>query len=696
MATAPGASVREPAAREPSAAVRIGDMRLWLMAFITSILICMAYAAIASGHVVARNVLYSVAEIGAILAIAIGVRRYRPNARHAWLLVAGGLFMFWIGDLLWAVYEIGGRDPYPSLADIFYIAGYPLLAGGLFVATRRRMPIIDIRAPIDAAIVAASALLFEWFYVIGPTLSDSTLSWQETVVTIAYPVLDVIVLAVAVRFVMGRGWNVVALRLLVLGLGLTLLGDALYSLDVVSRLNSYIYAVDTMLLAGVLLIGLAGLHPSMTAFTAEASEPEERAHVRRLILLAVVCFLPPILLIVQALQGKPLYLPATLTAMVLLAGLVIARFTYMTTSASRAADREAALSRYSAQLLRSNGKDELLRVASRATIELVGEGQGWLVQTGSDPPSTGQAITVPVEVRGEVPAVLVADVKPPSVRSVRDSLTTIAAELSLALEREHLLDRLRQAAEALTEQNEQLRELDRMKDQFVSSVSHELRTPLTSMVGYLELVLGGETGPVQAEQRRFLEIVSRSCDRLNRLVDDILFVARVDAGHLSLERQLVDLRRLAAESVETARGAAAGKQIDVRFSDDNGLPPVCVDPTRMTQLFDNLLSNAIKFTPEHGTVSVTISRRGDDAHVEVADTGVGIPERECGRLFDRFFRASTAASAPGTGLGLPIVKSIVEAHGGMISVESEERVGTTFFIDLPLEADVPLKPTSRR
>jgi hypothetical protein len=379
MATAPSASVREPAA----AAARMGDMFLWRAALVASILICVAYVPVAATSVVGRNVLYNAAELGAIVAIVFGVLRYRPRGARAWLLVAGGLVSFWIGDFIWAVYEIGGRDPYPSPADIFYLAGYPLLAAGLVVAIKRRMPIIDTRAPIDAAIVAVSVLLFQWVYVIGPALADSTLSAKESAVTITYPVADVIVLAVAVRFVMSRDWNVTALRLLVLGLGLTLLGDMLYSLDFVTQGNAHVNTVDTMLLAGVLLIGLAGLHPTMTAFTAEATELEERAPVARLILIASVCLLPPAVLIVQGIRGKPLYLAATLTVMVLLAGLVVGRFTYMTTRAGRAADREAALSRYSAELLRSNGRDELFTVANRATIELVGDGEGRLVRSSA-------------------------------------------------------------------------------------------------------------------------------------------------------------------------------------------------------------------------------------------------------------------------------------------------------------------------
>jgi signal transduction histidine kinase len=681
-------------ARAPSVVRKTGDVRRgnampWRAALAASILICAAYPVVASDHVVARNILYNAAELGAIVAIVLGVHYHRPRAPHAWLLVGAGIVMLFVGDTIWGVYEIRGLDPYPSSADIFYLASYPLFAAGLLVATSKRMPLIDRRAPIDAAIVAVSALLFDWFYVIGPTLSDSTLSWQKTGVTIAYPVADVIVLAVAARFVMGRSWNVPALRLLVLGLGLTLLGDVVYSVGIVDSQSSYGNLVDAMLLGGVLLIGVAALHPSMTMFTAETTEPDERPQVGRLILLGTVCLIPPILVIVQAIRDKPLYLAATLTAMVLLANLVVARFSYLAARAGRAADREATLSRYSAQLLGAKGTDELIAVASQATTELAGDGQGRLILTGSEPPTTGHAITVPVEVRGEIPATLVADVKPARIGRVRHSLTTVAAELSLALEREHLLDSLRRAADTLAEQNERLRELDRMKDQFVSSVSHELRTPLTSMIGYLELILDGDVGPVPDQQRHFLEIVNRNCERLNRLVDDILFVARVDAGRLSLEHKWLDLSRLAADSAETARGAAAAKQIDIRVHADETLPLVWADPTRMTQLLDNLLSNAVKFTPPNGTVSLTTSRHGDAARLRVSDTGVGIPEQEIPKLFDRFFRASTSVATPGTGLGLSIVKSIIEAHGGTISVESTAQRGTTFSVELPAHANTP-------
>jgi signal transduction histidine kinase len=131
---------------------------------------------------------------------------------------------------------------------------------------------------------------------------------------------------------------------------------------------------------------------------------------------------------------------------------------------------------------------------------------------------------------------------------------------------------------------------------------------------------------------------------------------------------------------------AAREEIELRLDAEPGMRPLVADPTRVTQLVDNLISNAVKFTPSGGTVVVTVAMRDDMAHLAVRDTGVGITRDELDRLFDRFFRASTSAVASGTGLGLSIVKSIVDAHRGKIAVESELDAGTTFLVDLPLNA----------
>jgi signal transduction histidine kinase len=240
------------------------------------------------------------------------------------------------------------------------------------------------------------------------------------------------------------------------------------------------------------------------------------------------------------------------------------------------------------------------------------------------------------------------------------------------------------AQRQLALKNEQLVEADRLKDEFVALISHDLRTPLTSIMGYLELVLDDHN--LSEEQRGYLSIVDRNADRLLRLVNDLLFVARLEAGQLDLHPAELDLAAVVRQSVAEAepRAAARGVELACEASD---VPAVNADKGRMFQLLDNLVSNAIKFTPEGGDVRVSLARVNGFVRLEVADTGIGVDADEQQRLFERFFRASTASDQqiPGTGLGLYIARAIVEAHEGSISVESVPGEGTSFRIDLPVE-----------
>jgi signal transduction histidine kinase len=238
-------------------------------------------------------------------------------------------------------------------------------------------------------------------------------------------------------------------------------------------------------------------------------------------------------------------------------------------------------------------------------------------------------------------------------------------------------------ARAFNQMAASLQESERLKDEFFALVSHELRTPLTSIIGYLELVLDDEE-ELSPEARRFLEVVDRNAKRLLRLVGDMLFVAQVEAGRLSLERDAVDLRAVAGEAVEAARPAAERSGVKLVL-DADAVQSLSGDRDRFGQMLDNLVSNAVKFTPEGGTVTMRLRNEGDHALVEVADDGIGIPDIEQKRLFERFFRASTATSAavPGAGLGLTIVKTIVEAHGGSIAITSREAEGTTVHVEMP-------------
>jgi PAS domain S-box-containing protein len=259
-------------------------------------------------------------------------------------------------------------------------------------------------------------------------------------------------------------------------------------------------------------------------------------------------------------------------------------------------------------------------------------------------------------------------------RNLRDitPLQDAEAKQQAALERE-------QAA------NEKLRELGAMKDDFVALVSHELRTPLTSIRGYLELVLEGEASGLTKESAEFLNIVDRNAARLERLVDDLLFMARLGSGKLELSLEDTDLAALARESVSAATPRASAQAVELECTLEE-VPAVRGDPGRLGQLFDNLISNAVKFTPDGGHVDVRVFSQNGDVAIEIADTGIGISATEQTQLFQKFFRTSAAGerAIQGTGLGLSISKAIVEAHAGRIELESEENFGTTIRVLLPV------------
>ena len=228
------------------------------------------------------------------------------------------------------------------------------------------------------------------------------------------------------------------------------------------------------------------------------------------------------------------------------------------------------------------------------------------------------------------------------------------------------------------------RAAERLKEEFFALVSHELRTPLTSIAGYLELVLDPDEGDLDDLQRHFLGVVERNAKRLQRLVGDLLFVAQFEAGKLALETSPTSVHDVAAEAVESARPKADELEIELSLHAEP-VGSVDGDAGRLGQTLDNLISNALKFTPAGGRVDVRVLDRGDRVVIEVEDTGLGIADGEQSRLFERFFRTSTATAQaiPGVGLGLSISKAIVEGHGGAISVASREGHGTTFTIELP-------------
>ena len=236
----------------------------------------------------------------------------------------------------------------------------------------------------------------------------------------------------------------------------------------------------------------------------------------------------------------------------------------------------------------------------------------------------------------------------------------------------------------LREQNEKLRESERLKSELVSIVSHELRTPLASVLGFTSLLLTRDVPP--EEQRRYLEIIDAQGRRLSTLLNDFLDIERLEEGQLKLARELFDLGELVSEQAQLFAGQSDKHTLDV---DLRSTPlPVRGDPNRLAQVVGNLLSNAIKYSPEGGTVTVVGEREDNLVRVSVRDEGLGIPHELQQEVFGKFFRGDAAASGiAGSGLGLTIARSVIEAHGGQINVKSASGEGSVFWLELPIAAN---------
>jgi signal transduction histidine kinase len=532
----------------------------------------------------AKNELYDAIGIGSALAIVLGIRLNRPSYRLPWLLFAAGNLSFAVADV---IFNQLVNPPVPSVADWFYLAGYPLLAAGLVLLLisaggRHRIPAIG-----EAAIVTFAFALFQWVWIVHGILGASG-SVGLRAIDAAYPSMDVLLLAGLAGFFVTAAWRTPAFLLLVASVVAVLVSDEVYGVGSASYQTGD--WEDLGWLLSYVLWAAAALHPSMVQLSrSRRLRSSLQVNSARVALLTVALLSAPFVLLVQYLRDAPLEVPAVVIAASGISILVI---------------------------LRLNG---ILRTLERLR-------------------STERTARADAE----------------------------QAQMMLAL------------------QHDQLVEADKLKDEFVALISHDLRTPLTSIIGYVELALEDGEPPLDEERRGYLHVVSRSSDRLLRLVDDLLFVARLQAGRLVLERSELDLCMIAEQATEEARPRAEGKQIALEFSGGFAVE-IDGDKGRLFQLLDNLISNAIKFTPAGGQVDVRVATEGTSAVLEVIDSGIGLGPGEAKLVFDRFFRSSrvVAQQIPGTGLGLFIARAIVEAHGGTISVSSRDGGGAIFRVELP-------------
>ncbi|MCO6450509.1 MAG: GAF domain-containing protein [Caldilineales bacterium] len=236
-----------------------------------------------------------------------------------------------------------------------------------------------------------------------------------------------------------------------------------------------------------------------------------------------------------------------------------------------------------------------------------------------------------------------------------------------------------------------LKEVDRLKSNIVTSVSHELRTPLASIMGYSELILEGLHGGDEALTRQFIGIINDEAGRLNRLINDLLDLSRLEAGRIEPNMAVCDVEGIIRRSLRTMNIQIQEANVRVSVDIPENLQPLWADSSMMTIIFKNLLDNAIKFSLEGGQITVRVSQHADALQIEVKDDGEGIPQEELPELFTKFYRSPSVqrAGIKGTGLGLALAKEATEMHGGSIRVESEPGVGSTFIVTIPMNTYEP-------
>ncbi|MCB0208197.1 MAG: GAF domain-containing protein [Anaerolineae bacterium] len=234
-------------------------------------------------------------------------------------------------------------------------------------------------------------------------------------------------------------------------------------------------------------------------------------------------------------------------------------------------------------------------------------------------------------------------------------------------------------------------EIDRLKNEFISSVSHELRTPMTSIKGYADLLLSGNAkiGELNPMQTRFVQVIQSNTNRLTELVNDILEISRIETGRVKLEFEVINLVEVVNEVAISFEGQMVQKVMNLYLNLPNALPPVYADRARLTQILVNLIGNAWQYTPESGNIEVQAKIVDQFVQIDVVDDGIGIVEQDQQYLFERFFRSerTEVQVVDGTGLGLSITKSFVEMLGGQIWVESEIDVGSTFSFTVPISVE---------
>jgi PAS domain S-box-containing protein len=650
-----------------------------------------------------------------------------------WRLLGAACLLWGFGEAAWGTYEVllGLEVPTPSVADVGYLGAIPLAAAAVLThpAMSSGQGPRRTRFVLDGLIVASAFFFLAWALVLE-TIVDNAGSALETAVTLAYPLGDAVILSL-ILMALGHAPSAgrPPLYLVLAGLMALSLADAGFAYLTEVRGYETGHLIDLGWIGGYVLLMLGGVR----SIGEPAAEPDALAVPSTL--RVFVPFIPVIAGLTiggYRLLTGPERDPILWSSALLCLGLVMIRqFVVLAENLAlvhgleakvrqrtrELSDREArfhSLVQHSSDLIVVLDPAGCMRYVSGSIESIL----GWSPEevTGrplsdlvhpDDEPKVGNAIRgISTDPRGTVVVDWRGKRRDGSWSELEGLLTNHLGEEAVrglvlnnrdVTQRRQLERSLRVSEERLAAQVEELQALDRIKDEFVATASHELRTPLTSILGQLEILADGDFGDLTPEETKSVAIMERNGRRLLGLIEDLLTLARIDSSGVQLRPARVDLRTMMDEVENALPGPTDARPTVVGFRIAPGLGSAVVDHAQLERALLNLLTNAVKFTPAGGSVTCTVERDEQDNIVfTVTDTGIGIPKQEQDRLFTRFFRSSLATSRAiqGSGLGLVIAKTIVEAHGGTLHLKSAEGEGTVVTVSIPAGTEPARRATA--
>lgn len=702
--------------RRPVNVVGLGieGWRPFAIAGTAALVVSILFAAWTAFHWVSDQATIDIDDIGEAVAAfiaagscAFAAARNSGRTRFAWAMFGASALSWGVGEAIWSVYQVGlgVAVPFPSAADAGFLLAVPLAVIAVFAFTSAPTRLATRSETVLAgAIVALSLLFVAWASGLGKVYDTSPATPAAQFIGLAYPVGDIItatVLVVALR--RARRAEVGRMALLLGGLGFNALADSAFAYLTANGTYGALGSVlDTGWVVGYLLIALAPLWPARTNGVRRAEGPIElwQLALPWIAVLAAAVTAVRLAVLDQNLDRFATVLAGGIGILMVASQVLSHRDSLSLLLKSQRAEMQLARRNRLLDEIISHAPLGIARVGIDMNIVDVNPRMASLLRTEPDkmigapvakylhpeefarvfqifqPLWKGSVETVESDSRA-----LRADSTEVWLHWSATGVRSASGRIEYFIAMYEDTDAEHAANEAATAHLAGLERLNKLKSEFVSLVSHEFRTALVGISGFSEMIRDEDVSLEEA--KGYAADINKDAERLNRMINDMLDLDRIEAGRLTLHPQSVDLNGLLEDAVERARASTARHSIVCNF--ERQPPVVQCDPDRIAQVVANLLSNAVKYSPDGGEIAVTSVRRDNHVDVSIRDHGIGIAADFIQRLFSRYERyEKNASTIVGTGLGLAITRQIIEMHGGKIWVDSEPGAGSDFHFTLPL------------